>query len=372
MTTRILALSAYHAHSHSQWLTGLQRYVPDVDWTVLTLPPRHFSWRLRGNSLSWGMLEREALEGDYDLLLATSMTDLSALRGLVPTLSRLPNVVYFHENQFAYPHSERQASSVEPQILNLYTALAADKVLFNSHYNRDTFLQGCDNLLARLPDYVPRQQVAERLADSEVLPVGIDAGSVSPASAGERLSVLWNHRWEYDKGPAQLLALVEACGASGLPVDFSIVGQQFRRQPAEFEALRQCIERSPSLGLVEYGFIADDDRYRRCLSRCDVVLSTAIHDFQGLAVLEAVAAGCVPVVPDRLCYGEWFAEQYRYEQGGSGKTAAALNMLSQRWQQKRRGALPDCRVDNLYWQSLAPLYRAKFDQVMAAHSGSDR
>jgi len=319
------------------------------------------------------MLEREVLEGEYDLLLATSMTDLSALRGLVPALTRIPNVVYFHENQFAYPQSDRQLASVEPQILNLYTAVAADKVLFNSHYNRDTFMAGCDSLLARLPDYVPREQVAERLAGSEVLPVGIEPQSASLRPPGERLSVLWNHRWEYDKGPQRLLALVEACEAEGLPVDFSIVGQQFRRQPPEFKAVQQCIERSQSLGLVNFGFVDDAEAYRRCLSQCDVVLSTAIHDFQGLAVLEAVASGCVPVVPDRLCYGEWFGEQFRYcGQQGGGETASALQMLSRRWQQKRRRTLPECNIDGLYWECLAPQYRSQFDRALAEHKKSGR
>ena len=46
--------------------------------------------------------------------------------------------------------------------------------------------------------------------------------------------------------------------------------------------------------------------------RCDVVVSTALHDFQGLAVLEAVAAGCIPLLPNRLCYGEWFTDSYLY------------------------------------------------------------
>lgn len=359
-------LSAYHARSHAQWLAGLQRHLADVEWTVLSLPPRHFSWRLRGNSLSWAMLEREQLEADYDLLLATSMTDLSALRGLVPALSRLPTVVYFHENQFAYPDSGHQHRSVEPQILNLYTALAADQVVFNSHYNRDSFIHGCDALLSRLPDYVPRQAVASRLADSAVLPVGIEVSEAPARPAGDRLQVLWNHRWEYDKGPDRLLALVQACDAAGLPVDFSIVGQQFRHQPAEFAALQQCLQRSEQVRLVDFGFIREPSDYRRLLRQCDVVLSTAMHDFQGLAVLEGVAAGCVPVVPDRLCYGEWFDSCYRYrsERGVEDEAAAALQMVTQRWQQKRQGILPRCNIDALLWPHLAPQYHAQWTALL--------
>ena len=57
---------------------------PKHDWTVLSLPARYFSWRIRGNSLSWAFGERERLQQPYDLIIATSMVDLTSLRGFVP------------------------------------------------------------------------------------------------------------------------------------------------------------------------------------------------------------------------------------------------------------------------------------------------
>src|SRR5690554_445672 len=98
---RILLLSAYDAVSHQYWRKGLVNALPEHDWTVLSLPARYFSWRIRGNSLSWAFGERERLQQPYDLVIATSMVDLTSLRGLVPSLARTPCVVYFHENQFA-------------------------------------------------------------------------------------------------------------------------------------------------------------------------------------------------------------------------------------------------------------------------------
>lgn len=358
---RCLLLSAYHAQSHAAWADGLMAALPEVDWTLLTLPPRHFSWRLRGNSLSWALLARDTLEADYDVLLATSMTDLSALRGLCPALCRLPTAVYFHENQFAYPGSDHQRQSVEPQMLNLYTALAADRVVFNSNYNRDSFIAGADALLAKLPDYSPRTQVMAALAGSQVLPVAIAPPSQAVQRlTGERLSLLWNHRWEYDKGPEQLLVILRACDDAGLPLDVHVVGQQFRQHPEAFAQIEQLLTESRRLRKGQWGYVEDAAAYRQLLASADVVLSTALHDFQGLSVMEAVAAGCRPLLPARLCYPQWFADDYLYPSSPTspereGRAVAAI--LKQWQQQKQQAALTAPSLSSLYWSSLAPKYR---------------
>ena len=65
---KILLLSAYDAMSHRYWRQGVVENLDQHDWTVLSLPPRHFSWRVRGSSLSWAYGEREVLKDNYDLL----------------------------------------------------------------------------------------------------------------------------------------------------------------------------------------------------------------------------------------------------------------------------------------------------------------
>lgn len=308
---KILLLSPYDAASHASWRTGLCRELPQFDWTCLTLPARFFSWRVRGNSLTWGLEQRALLECDYDLLLATSMTDLATLRGLVPALARLPTLLYFHENQFAYPKTARQYNSVEPQMVSLYSALCADGLLFNSRYNRATFLQGVADLLRRLPDAVP-QGVVERLAvKSRVLPVPVTVpGMVTGGRpAAPPVHLVWNHRWEYDKGPQLLLAALTQLPPQ-LPLRVHVVGQRFRSEPAEFAQIHALLSQRGWLG--DWGYLADAHVYQQRLAASHIVLSTAHHDFQGLAVLEAVATGCLPLVPDRLAYPEWFGPAQGY------------------------------------------------------------
>jgi hypothetical protein len=81
--------------------------------------------------------------------------DLAALSGIVPALAPLPTLLYFHENQFDYRLSESAHASIEPEIVNLYSALATQQLVFNSDDNRRTFLSGARALLRKIPDAVP-------------------------------------------------------------------------------------------------------------------------------------------------------------------------------------------------------------------------
>ena len=99
--------------------------------------------------------------------------------------------------------------------------------------------------------------------------------------------------------------------------------------------------------------------YRQILRSCDIVLSTALHDFQGLAVLEGVASGCVPVVPDRLAYPELLPRRYRYESHiGDGEREAQV--LADRLR-SLRPPLQAPVVTGLNWETLAPKYISIID-----------
>lgn len=359
---KVLLLSAYDAASHAYWRRGLVAQFPQFDWTVLTLPARYFSWRLRGNSLSWAFAERERLEQRYDLVIATSMTDLSALRGFVPSLAQIPTLVYFHENQFAYPESGREYGSVEPKILNLYTALAADHICFNTEYNRQTFLRGCETLLKKLPDQVPPDLPVYLEQRSSVLPVPLSADVFcsSQPQAGP-LQIVWNHRWEFDKGPELLLKACQQLLSRGVTFTLHVVGQQFRQTPPAFEQLKRLLGES----LGHWGYVASVADYRALLRQSDVVLSTALHDFQGIAVLEGVAAGCVPLVPKRLAYPELFPDVCCYA-SGPGETDDLVNRLQQLAEAKALGqwaSAPD--ISALAWPQLVERYAALMRQLVA-------
>ncbi|WP_019605460.1 DUF3524 domain-containing protein [Teredinibacter turnerae] len=306
---KILILSAYDAESHKVWRQHLVDMLPFASCTSFELPPRHFSWRIRGNALTWALGQYETLRKPWDLVVATSMVDLATLRGLVPELATIPAIVYFHENQFAYPASRAQHASVEPQMVTLYAALAADRVVFNTHYNRASFLAGVAALLKKLPDGVP-PGVAERIADkSEVIPVPVAIAGLTGVKPDDAFHLVWNHRWEYDKGPENLYHALARLPVA-LPLRVHVVGQRFRREPAVFSDIRRLLDERAWLG--EWGYLTKRACYENLLAKAHAVLSTSLHDFQGLSVLEAVAAGCVPIVPNRLAYPELLSTQWCY------------------------------------------------------------
>ncbi|RDH84585.1 MAG: DUF3524 domain-containing protein [endosymbiont of Galathealinum brachiosum] len=310
----IWLLSAYRSDSHAAWADGLIASFRNFDWFKLELSGRHFRWRIRGNPLSW--IDKIPAE-QPDLILATSMVDLATLKGLHPQLANTPCLYYFHENQFAYPISKQQHQSVDPQMVQLYGALAASKLLFNSAYNRDSFLKGVDQLLKRLPDEVPGNITSRLSIKTEVLPVAIKRIE----SQGEKNPqlILWNHRWEYDKAPQVFADALVKLKKLNIDFQLALLGVRAEKKPSYLMQIEN--EFNDQIIINEK---VSKLNYQKYLQLSSIVVSTAIHEFQGLSMLEAVSAGAIPAVPDDLCYQEQYAEEFRYKAGDSDALAEKI------------------------------------------------
>lgn len=362
-----LLLSAYHAPSHRRWTDGLIAHLDDVEFQLETLPPRHFPWRSRGNSLAWAFDDR-IRESDPDVVAATSMVDLAGLRGMVPHLADRPTLVYYHENQFAYPTRDDRVNA-NLLVTNLYTALAADQVLFNSEYNRQSFLRRAGRFLERMPDQVPDGVIEQVRQTSDVVPVPLEDELFHRSdhvheqhSDDDPLRIIWNHRWEYDKAPDRFFrALFQLCDE----VDFRLVvmGQQFREAPPIFDEAREKLADH----IDHWGWVEDRRQYLNWLDRGDLVVSTAIHDFQGLAVQEAVVRGCLPVLPDRVAYPNFFDDAHLYPSQldsadhDVASLAEHLGALLADPAKTRRIVTPD--LDHLRWSRLGEEYARQLQQL---------
>lgn len=354
LARRLLLLSAYHTGSHRIWCGGLIKGLGEIDWTLLSLPPRHFRWRIRGNPLSWWPQLNAATPNDWDAVIATSAVDLATLKGCYPALRDRPALLYFHENQFAYPRSDAQHDSVDPQMVNLYGAMAADRLIFNSAFNRDSFFHGLEMLLAQLPEQVDQGIVEALRRRAAVIPVGLEADVFLPRPvelkkgyADRPLRIVWNHRVEYDKGVDQLYAIVSLLETQSVPFELILLGQRFKASPPEWQRLLERFQHR----IVENGYLPSREAYLNRLRQCDVVLSTTHHEFQGLSVMEAVACGCRPVVPNRLSFPDYFGPEYRYETPEEA-VACILKALMR--------PVPD--LSGFAWSALLPRYR---DEIAA-------
>lgn len=360
---RVLLLSAYDAASHARWRKELACALPEYNWHSLTLPPRYFRWRIRGNPLSW--LDEPLLDQDWDAIVATTMVDLATLRGLKPRLAMIPTLAYCHENQFAYPRQGQASRSIEPQMVNLYTLLSAERVAFNSEWNRQSLLAGVAALLTRLPDMKPDNVQQTIIEKSCVIPVPVadELFSEHDRERPEIPHIVWNHRWEHDKAPDRLLMLLRALKQNNFKFSLSVVGEQFRAQPEAFSTI--AIEFSDQL--QNWGYQSSEADYRKILETADIVLSNALHDFQGLAVLEAMAAGCLPWVPRRLAYPEYVPPQFLYdsiETNAKAEAKKAAKGLASMWTGARSGALQPVVPEEYRRTRLIPRYRCELQLLL--------
>lgn len=331
---RLLALQPYDTASHRALLEGWRSHSRHT-FDVLTLPGRHFKWRMRQAPVCFAD-QIGSLSGDgweWDALWCTSMLDLAALRGLCPAAAALPTAVYFHENQLTYPARHTRPRDLHFGLTNMTTALAAAAshpshkgdappqcVWWNSAYNRDSFLTALAGLLSRMPDHPPKQAVETIRHHSAVHYPGIDLIDHTPRTPSMPPRLLWAARWEYDKGPERFFHALDELSRRGRAFHLNVIGEQFAKHPGCFDSARERFAQH----IVRWGYQPDRASYTDALSESDIVVSTAEHEFFGLAVAEAVSAGCIPVLPDALAYPEIWSELAVYHDQTPAGVADAI------------------------------------------------
>ena len=169
-----------------------------------------------------------------------------------------------------------------------------------------SLLAGLEKILSHAPDAAVgewRTAIESRSAviwpPVEPPPPSVDIKSEDSRVLHNSINVVWPHRWEHDKGPDELLEIAERW-TEPLNLRWTILGQQFAKLQPALEEFRGRFADS----IDHMGFESDRQRYWQHLHRCDWVLSTATHEFFGIAVVEALMAGCLPWLPDRLSYPE--------------------------------------------------------------------
>ena len=363
---RVLALEPHYGGSHRAFLDGWIRHSRH-DWTVLGLPAYQWKWRMRHGAISLAESLRGAPEDqEWAVLFCSDMLDLPAFLGHARQwVADVPTVVYFHENQLTYPVQHQDERDLHFAVTNVTTAFVADSIWFNSGFHRDEFLRAAEDLVGRLPAGLPDGIISRIKQKTRIEPPGIDAIASSEPRAGGPLRILWAARWEFDKRPEDFFAALSILLERNVDFRVSVVGEQFRNVPLVFEQARLRL-----LGRIDrWGYQESRAEYVRCLQEADVVVSTAIHEFFGLSVVEAISAGARPLLPRRLAYPEILAplgdsgETFFYD----GTAEDLASRLEEEATRLRDGRPADCdagkAVERFLWKHRACEMDERLEQL---------
>jgi glycosyltransferase involved in cell wall biosynthesis len=354
---KTLVVEPFHTGSHRAWAEGFAEY-SGHDVRLVTHPGRWWKWRMRGSALTLARSLAELDDWKPDLVLVSDMIDLAQFRTFArPYIGDVPTVLYFHESQLTYPSPAGVGADLSYPLINWLSAVAADRVFFNSDYHLRVFFEGLPELLERFPDASHSHLIEEVRNRSEVLPAGVDLSWIDDLrGTGGPPRVLWNHRWEFDKDPDAFADAVEHVDGSGFEFDLVLLGYRPPHVPPALRRVRECAGER-----IVYDGEAPADTYRKLVSGSDVVVSTARQEFFGISVVEAVAAGCRPVLPNRLSYPWLIPEEYHdmvlYEEGDLVDALVAAI---------RNPRPPDLLVTSMRsfsWEVIAPQYDRRFQEM---------
>lgn len=353
---KILILEPYFGGSHKQFLEGIGCHV-EAEYRWLTLPARKWKMRMQLSAF-WFVEQIKSIpqqKRHFDVVLCSTFVDVAVLKSQLMSVdgwnpeSRI--VTYFHENQFAYPNQMADQANHQFTAINFTTAVASDKLAFNSEYNRNTFLKGCEKYLKKAADMKLIPLMDKLKGKSSVLYPPIDFSAIDTPVQIDKNNVpiiVWNHRWEHDKDPETFFNALYLLKGKGIKFKVIVLGQAFRFQPHCFATAQVRLAEE----IVHFGYVNSYQEYLSYLKQGDLVISTSLHEFYGISIIEAVRAGCLPVLPDRLSYPELFDKQFLYKDGELVETLEKL--LKERVQLTREEGVE--MTEKFSWAILQPEY----------------
>jgi len=363
---RVLLAEPWFGGSHRSWAEGFAA-ASTHDVSIVGLPPTLWRWRLRAGAAPLADKIKEHVEANRswpDCLLVSGLVDVAALLGHLRAPAGALVVTYMHESQLVYPTVDGRVDA-DAVLRNWDSWLASDSVWFNSAYHRSRVEAALPSWASSQPEPIPSATVDSVIDRFEVHPVGVTPPRGVRYPPGPVPVLLWPHRWEPDKAPEVFARAIDKLRSSGIEFELILAGED-----TAASAVRRHIIESHGQSVLAAGPFPRVE-YEELLHRADVVVSCAEHEFFGIAVVEAMMAGCVPVLPDAHSYPEVVPEPFRdavlYQAGSFGSALQDVMVTLGERRMAIEGLAEACRP--LGWESVALGYDHRLRDLALGSSG---
>ena len=301
----IWILDPFHAGSHASWSLGLAKALRERGHVVTlhTLPARHWKWRMHGAAATWA--DAMARAHPPHVVITTDMCDAASYRSVPIRSSSRDHVP---ENRW-FPWSP---SDPDPQLgrdntysyINVSSALASDRIWFNSEHHRQAFIDAATSWMKAMPKpHVPSLHDAMQ-TKSKVQYLGLDFQDWKPATDSpddlshvEEPIVLWNHRWSWDKGTDEWMDLVQHIIKQDIPARFVVLGEASSRQPDGWNSLREAM----GSRCLHWGFVENREEYIQWLWKAHIA---PVQRGKVFWLIWLTMCRVIPWVPEEHAYPE--------------------------------------------------------------------
>ena len=282
----VFIIEPFYGGSHKQLIDFLKRILSKDNFHVhlYTLPAKKWHWRARTSALYFAQNIPKIKSNSLDaqnvndivceniaetFLFCSSVLNLTELVALRPDLAqtcRGKKFIYFHENQLTYPvqsTSSKGNRDFQYGYNQILSALAADKILFNSNYNFTTFLDNLDSFFKLQPDFRPstsdlRLEISRK---SKVLyfPINVEMQQyhLDAKEGNHILHIVWPHRWEHDKNPNDFFECILKLHNEGYEFKVSVLGEAFTEVPHIFDEAKCVLSEK----ILHFGRVPNKEDY---------------------------------------------------------------------------------------------------------------
>ena len=365
---KILYVEPFYAGAHRQWIDNL-KYFSKHDFTILSLPGRKWKWRMHGGAIS--LAEKfNQLDKKFDLVICSDMLN-------VPVFKQLCNnnllcskvVVYFHENQLSYPWSPHDEDKVLNRDFHYYyinytSSLISDYNFFNSRYQYDSYFDELKRYLNKMPDCKNLDSIDKIKKKSSVLHVGCNLDVNNKFSNNNSIPIiLWNHRWEYDKGPDDFFDTLYKIKKMGIKFSLVVLGEKYTEYPDCFKLAETKLKDE----ILYMGYCESNKDYKNWLRKADVIPVTSIQDFFGISIVEAISYHTYPILPNRLAYPEIMDIDSNPEIFYNSKNELYKKLLYylKNYKKLNQSCLKYSSIVNKYsWNNIIDIYDSNFEKLL--------